>query len=612
MNKNHVLEIQNLSVIFNTEWGKICAVRDLSLSIGQGEIVAVAGESGCGKSVLCKTNMGILPRLAKITSGSIVLGGRETTGYTDRQYCQMRGSEVSIVFQDPFTSLDPTYTIGKQITEAISVHKNVAGKQYTKEALRAKAVKLMEDVGIDRAEDRFDAYPWMLSGGMRQRCVLAMALSQDPKLLIADEPTTALDEDVKNDILNLLLRIRDERNMGILFITHDLSAARKIADRLAIMYAGKIIEIGTAEEVINSPAHPYTWGLLHALPEYAEGGRLRTIPGSPPNVPEGFEGDAFAERNEFALGIDYVQAPPFFAVSPTHKAATWLADERAPEVEFGSKSISANDSSKGAPSVSESDAEEADSSVPILTVRNLSHYFKLGRRSVVKAVEDVSFEVRRGEIFGLVGRSGSGKTTLARCILGMYSPMEGSILYDGVDVTDRRRSEIKQRLSREIQFISQDPGAALDGKMTVRELIAEPLKIHNMFSSRREMDDYIRSLLKEVGIDEDMMSRYPHELSGGQRQRVSIARAYGMDPKLLICDEPLASLDVSIQAQIVELFRELQRKHDTAMIFIAHDLEMVRFISDRIARLDSGRLTMEKARMEKDKIEKDRTGETIS
>lgn len=612
MNKIHALEIQNLSVVFNTEWGKTCAVRDLSLSIGQGEIVAVAGESGCGKSVLCKTIMGILPRQAEITSGSIVISGRETTGYTDRQYCGMRGSEVSIVFQDPFTSLDPTYTIGRQITEAIRVHRNAAGKQCTKEALRAKAVKLMEDVGIDKAEDRFNAYPWMLSGGMRQRCVLAMALSQDPRLLIADEPTTALDEDVKDDILNLLLRIRDERNMGILFITHDLSAARKIADRLAVMYAGKIIEIGTAEEVINSPAHPYTWGLLHALPEYAEGGKLRTIPGSPPNVPEGFEGDAFAERNEFALGIDYVQAPPFFDISPTHKAATWLADERAPEVEFGSKSAIEEDGGKGTPTDTESEAEAADSSTPLLTVRNLSHYFKLGRRSVVKAVEDVSFEVRRGEIFGLVGRSGSGKTTLARCILGMYSPMEGSIIYDGVDVTDRRRSEMKQRIAKEIQFISQDPGAALDGKMTVRELIAEPLKIHNMFSSRRKMDDYIRSLLKEVGIDEDMMGRYPHELSGGQRQRVSIARAYGMDPKLLICDEPLASLDVSIQAQIVELFRALQRKHGTAMIFIAHDLEMVRFISDRIARMDSGRLTMEKDIIEKDKMEEAGTGETIS
>ncbi|MBE6028785.1 MAG: ABC transporter ATP-binding protein [Clostridiales bacterium] len=551
--------------------GKTCAVRDLSLSIGRGEIVAVAGESGCGKSVLCKTIMGLLPKQAEVTSGSIVLSGRETTGYTDRQYCQMRGSEVSIVFQDPFTSLDPTYTIGSQITEAVRAN-------------REDAVKLMEEVGIDRAEERFDAYPWMLSGGMRQRCVLAMALSQNPKLLIADEPTTALDEDVKNDILNLLLRIRDERNMGILFITHDLSAASKIADRLAIMYAGKIIEIGTAEEVINNPAHPYTWGLLHALPAYAEGGRLRTIPGSPPNVPEGFEGDAFAERNAFALGIDYIQTPPVFDISPTHKAATWLADERAPEVEFGSKGDAAEAGSKRAPGA------------PLLKVRNLSHYFKLGRNSVVKAVEDVSFEVRQGEILGLVGRSGSGKTTLARCILGMYKPMEGNIIYDGIDVTDRRHSEIKQRLAREIQFISQDPGAALDSKMTVRELIAEPLKIHNMFNSRREMDDYIRSLLREVGIDEDMMDRYPHELSGGQRQRVSIARAYGMDPKLLICDEPLASLDVSIQAQIVELFRELQKKHGTAMIFIAHDLEMVRFISDRIARMNSGQLTMEEDR----------------
>ena len=562
-------------------------MRDLSLSIGQGEIVAVAGESGCGKSVLCKTIMGLLPKQAEITAGSIMVNGRDTTGCTEREYGKMRGSEVSIVFQDPFTSLDPTYTIGRQITEAIRAHRSDAGEQLTKKTLRAKAVKLMTDVGIDRADERFDAYPWMLSGGMRQRCVLAMALSRDPKLLIADEPTTALDEDVKNDILNLLLRIRDERNMSILFITHDLSAARKIADRLAIMYAGKIIEIGTADEVINEPAHPYTWGLLHALPEYAEGGRLRTIPGSPPNVPEGFEGDAFAERNEFALGIDYVQAPPFFDISPTHRAATWLADERAPKVEFGSKGRTAETGG------TESGAEAVVKCEPVLMVRDLSHYFKLGRKSVVKAVEDVSFEVKRGEILGLVGRSGSGKTTLARCILGMYEPMEGSIIYDGIDVTDRRHSEIKQRLSREIQFISQDPGAALDSKMTVRELIAEPLKIHKMFNSRSEMDDYIISLLKEVGIDEDMMGRYPHELSGGQRQRVSIARAYGMDPKLLICDEPLASLDVSIQAQIVELFRELQNKHDTAMIFIAHDIAMVRFISDRIARMENGRLTME-------------------
>lgn len=582
--KQNVLEIQNLSVVFDTPREKICALRNLSLSIGQGEIVVVAGESGCGKSVLCKTIMGLLPKIARVTGGSILLDGRDIVGLSEKQFCGVRGREVAMVFQDPMTSLDPTYTIGRQIAEAIRAH-----DKSDASAVRMKAVQLMEDVGIDHAAERYDDYPWMLSGGMRQRCVLAMALARDTKLLIADEPTTALDEEVKNDILDLLLRLRRERGLSILFITHDLRAARKVADRLAVMYAGKIVEEGGCAEVLDKPAHPYTWGLLHALPEYAEEGRLRVIPGSPPNVTEAFEGDAFAVRNEYALGIDYIQEPPFFELSENHRAATWLADERAPEVVFGGSSAKA-----GIREARKEIPEEA----PLLTVEHLSHYFKLGRKSYLKVADDVSFEIRRGEILGLVGRSGSGKTTLARCILGMYRPYSGRITYDGIDISDRRRlgsgraesALIRRKLAREIQFISQDPGAALDGKMTVRQLIAEPLQIQNMFRSRGEMDEYIMSLLREVGIDEGMIDRFPHELSGGQRQRVSIARAYGMDPKLLICDEPLASLDVSIQAQIVELFLQLQRKHGTSMLFIAHDLSMVDFISDRTVILEKGHI----------------------
>jgi peptide/nickel transport system ATP-binding protein len=586
-----VLEIQNLSVVFDTPRGKICALRNLSLSIGQGEIVVVAGESGCGKSVLCKTIMGLLPAPAHVTGGSIKLDGRELIGLSEKEYCGLRGGEAAMVFQDPMTSLDPTYTIGRQIVEAIQVH-----EKSDAPAARMKAIQLMEDVGIDHAVERFDDYPWMLSGGMRQRCVLAMALAQDTKLLIADEPTTALDEEVKNEILNLLLRLRKERGLSILFITHDLSAARIVADRLAVMYAGKIIEEGDCREVLSNPVHPYTWGLLHALPEYAEEGKLRVIPGSPPNIPEDFKGDAFAERNEYALGIDYIQEPPFFEISENHRAATWLADQRAPEVVFGRSSAKAGEGT------SEDNericTSRKDEELPLLRVEHLSHYFKLGRKSYLTVAEDVSFEIGRGEILGLVGRSGSGKTTLARCILGMYKPYGGKIIYDGIDITDRRhlganRSEmaqIKKKLAREIQFISQDSGAALDGKMTVRQLIAEPLQIQKVFQSRSEMDEYIMSLMREVNVDENMIDRFPHELSGGQRQRVSIARAYGMNPKLLICDEPLASLDVSIQAQIVELFLKLQRKHGTSMLFIAHDLSMVDFISDRTVVLEKGRL----------------------
>ena len=477
-----VLEIQNLSVVFDTPRGKICALRNLSLSIGQGEIVVVAGESGCGKSVLCKTIMGLLPAPAHVTGGSIKLSGRELVGLSEKEYCGLRGGEAAMVFQDPMTSLDPTYTIGRQIVEAIQVH-----EKSDASAARLKAIHLMEDVGIEHAVERFDDYPWMLSGGMRQRCVLAMALAQDTKLLIADEPTTALDEEVKNEILNLLLRLRKERDLSILFITHDLSAARIVADRLAIMYAGKIIEEGDCGEVLSNPVHPYTWGLLHALPEYAEEGKLRVIPGSPPNIPEDFKGDAFAVRNEYALGIDYIQEPPFFEITENHRAATWLADQRAPKVVFGRSSAKAGE---GTPEDKERiHLSRKEEEPPLLKVEHLSHYFKLGRKSYLTVAEDVSFEIRRGEILGLVGRSGSGKTTLARCILGMYKPYGGKIIYDGIDITDRRhlganRSEmaqIKRKLAREIQFISQDSGAALDGKMTVRQLIAEPLQIQKMF-----------------------------------------------------------------------------------------------------------------------------------
>ena len=567
MNDN-LLDVKNLSVIFNTDGGRICALRDLSLFVKRGEILAVVGESGCGKSVLCKTIMGLLPRIAEITSGQILINGTDVAQLTDQEHCAIRGVDISMVFQDPMTSLDPTYTIGAQIVESIRVH----DKTVSKETAKAKAIELMETVGIERAAERFDAYPWMLSGGMRQRCVLAMALSQEPALLIADEPTTALDVTVQSEILDLLLKIRDEKGMSILFITHDLGVVARIADRVAIMYAGKIVEEGLAPEIYKNPVHPYTWGLLHALPAFAENGKLFPIPGNPPNVPEGFEADAYAVRNKYALRIDYEQEPPVFAISSTHKAATWLADPRAPKVEFSTDSESAK-----ADAVQPDVASERST---ILQVCNLSHNFKLGRRSIVRAVRDVSFDIREGEVFALVGESGSGKSTLARCILGLHKTQSGQILYNENYIPDRRR----------IGFVSQDPGAALDPKMTVRNLIAEPMEILKLYSGRKEVDARVRELLHEVGLDEILLDRYPAELSGGQKQRVSIARAYSMDPSLIVADEPLASLDVSIQAQIAQLFASLKEKHNTAMLFIAHDLSMVEFISDRGGVMYQGEL----------------------
>ena len=597
-----ILEIKDLSVVFRTEAGNMSAIRNLSMSIGHGEIVAVVGESGCGKSVLCKTILGLLPKPAKITSGTMRTGGRDLSGLSDRRYGRVRGKDISMVFQDPMTSLDPSLTVGAQIAEAIHAH----DRALSKAAIREKVVGLLDSVGIDRAAERADAYPWMLSGGMRQRGVLAMALSQDPKLLIADEPTTALDVTVQTEILDLLRQLRDERDLSVLFISHDLGACTRIADTIHIMYAGRIVESGTAEDVMLAPAHPYTRGLLQALPAFAKDGRLRPIPGVPPSIPEGFEADAFAERNEYALGIDYVQAPPFFELSETHRAATWLADPRAPKipeaelradggsgVRTGGGSDVCADGSDALLRQTAVDAAAARLHSPrpvLLEVKGLSHRFTLGRGSV-QALDHVSFEIRQGEVFSLVGESGSGKSTLARCILRMLRPTEGQITYDRIRVTDRRHTRaFRDRLAREIQFISQDPGAALDAHMTVRDIIAEPLLIHRIFSSRQELDEYIRAMLREVQLDENLLDRYPAQLSGGQKQRVSIARAYSMNPKLLVADEPLSSLDVSIQAQIIELFLSLQKQHDTALLFISHDLSMVRLFSDRVGVMYRGRM----------------------
>lgn len=605
VNEN-VLEIKNLSVVFDTGEKNISAVRNLSLQVKRGEIFAVAGESGCGKSVMCKTVMGLLHNSGKVTGGSIKICGKEVTGLTDDEYCAVRGKQAAMVFQDPMTSLDPTYTIGRQIGEAVRVHNKNAGA----DEIKRRAVELMDLVGIDRAEERYEARPWMLSGGMRQRCVLAMALANDPALLVADEPTTALDATVQSEILDLLVEIRDKTGMGILFITHDLGACARVADRIAIMYAGKIIEIGDAGEVFDDPAHPYTWGLMHALPAYAYDGHLHPIPGSPPVLEEGFTGDAFAERNPYALDIDYVEEPPFFDLTATHKVASWLYDERQEDARkavmdsrshthhLHSQSEIASDTyhdveEQGAEEFG--DAQSGMKAAPekiknLVEVRNLSKDFKLGRKNIIHALSDVSFDIKHGEVFALVGESGSGKSTLARCILGLYEQTSGSISICSKRTGAKTTKAGTANATKNMQFISQDSTAALNQKMTVRDIIAEPFEINKIYKEKSKLDERIAELLDEVGVDRSLMYRYPPELSGGQRQRVSIARAYGMEPELLVADEPLAALDVSVQAQIVELFASLMKQRQMSMLFIAHDLSMVEFLSQRVGVMYRGRM----------------------
>ena len=570
---DNVLEITDLSVVFDIGDKTISAVRNLSLQVKRGEIFAVAGESGCGKSVMCKTVMGLLHAAGRITSGSIKICGEEVTGLTDDEYCSIRGKKVAMVFQDPMTSLDPTYTIGDQIAEAIRAH----NKKISREDIKKRVVRLMELVGIEGGEERYDDRPWMLSGGMRQRCVLAMAIANDPDILVVDEPTTALDATVQAEMLDLMMDIRDRTGMGILFITHDLGVVARVADRIAIMYAGKVIETGDAEELFAEPAHPYTWGLLHALPAYAYDGHLHPIPGSPPILEEGFTGDAFAERNPYALEKDYAEEPPFFDLTDTHKVASWLYDEEAEETR---KRVFAERSHEHGPHShcdKENDRAHDSNGESIVRITDLTMDFKMGRKNTIHAVKEVSFDIKQGEVFALVGESGSGKSTLARCILGLYRPSSGSIVTDGLTRKD-------------IQFISQDSTAALNQKMTVRDIIAEPFEINKVYKNRADLDARVKELLGEVGVDESFMYRYPAELSGGQRQRVSIARAYGMKPKLLVADEPLASLDVSVQAQIVELFASLMKNGDMSMLFIAHDLSMVEFLSNRTAVMYHGEI----------------------
>ncbi|MCR5467740.1 MAG: ABC transporter ATP-binding protein [Lachnospiraceae bacterium] len=487
-----MIDIENLSVEIKTETEKINAIRNLSLSLRQGEILAIVGESGSGKTMVCRSIMELLPKSAKVTSGVI----------------KAPKNEMAMVFQNPMTSLDPTMTIGKQLSYAIKSRNKIKDKTEIKN----RAIELLKLVQIDRAEERYNQYPWQLSGGMRQRCVLAMALGLEPKVLLADEPTTALDVTVQASILGLISSLREKLGLSILFITHDLGVVAGIADRVAIMKAGSVVECDTTENVYHSPKHEYTKELMNSLPSNAG--------------------------------------------------------------EFEVKSV-----------------ENVET---VLQVKDLSHYFKLGRKSYIRAANNVSFDIKHGEIFSIVGESGSGKSTLARCILNMYKPNSGEIIYDEnvVLASDKVKMsrEDKRKVSAEIRVISQDSDTALNPHMTVRQVIEEPLLLHHMFKTKAEMYAYMEELLDDVELPRTLMDQPVTMLSGGQRQRVSIARAFGSKPKLLIADEPLASLDVTMQMQIVKLFAHLIKEHDTSMLFIAHDLSMVRFLSTRVGVMYKGEL----------------------
>ncbi len=618
-----LLEVEHLSVGFLTEFGEVQAVRDVSFSVKKGECLAIVGESGSGKSAICRAIMKLLPEEGHIRQGRIVADGTDITEYCESQMKRLRGSLFSMVFQNPLDALNPAMTVGAQIGEAVAAHEPHMSFRRRRERIQ----ELMELVGIDNPKERSLQYGCQLSGGMRQRIVLACALAGRPKLLFADEPTTALDMTVQAQILALLREVRRRFLTAVVFVTHDLSVARQTADYVAVMYAGKIVEIGTAAEIFENPGHPYTWGLMRSLPAFSEGKKgLYAIPGMPPSLVNPPPGDAFACRNEYALAIDYEEEPPMFWLSDTHGLASWLADRRAPKIvpPPGIGALCGCEPAKGADrkqaagvAAAPREAGEERSAVCtaagaepgkaggrsgregragmkariLLDVRHVTKDFSISKRQSFRALDDVSLDIREGEIFGLVGESGSGKSTLARLIMRIDAPDAGEIFFDGIPVCGRKEFRRNRRFFQTgCQMIFQDSGSSLNPRMKVAEILAEPFHIQKLKPKRGSLREEADFLLKYVGMEADFLDRYPQELSGGQRQRVAIARALATEPKLVIADEAIASLDVSIQAQIVNLFGRLQKEQGFSFLFIAHDLRMVKFLCDRVGVMYRGRL----------------------
>lgn len=597
-----LLEVEHLSVSFDTPHGALQAVRDISFSLEPGEVLAVVGESGCGKSVMCKSIVKLLSPSAQIKAEKICIHGVDIKNDQEKELRRLRGKVVSMALQDSMAALHPTITIGAQIAEAIKVHQPGTSKKQ----LAEKVEQLLQLVGIDRPLERARQYPHQFSGGMRQRIVLAAALAAGPQLLLADEPTTALDVTTQAKILDLLADLPKRLGLAVVFVTHDLGAAARVADRVAVMYAGKIVETGTAAEIYQDPRHPYTWGLMRSHPAFSAGKEmLPVIPGMPPVLLHPPKGDAFACRNVYALGIDYEKQPPMFRVSETHQAASWLLDERAPRIQDGVPAsghpayalrtqdhASASRHTIYAPEgpLHKKTANAKQSEI-LLDVQHLCYRFPLPGKKEIRAADDVSFQIERGEIFGLVGESGCGKSTIARCVMNLYHPQSGKIFYQGIACSHKKTFHTHRRqLQRTRQIIFQDSNSSLNPRMKVCDIIAEPMKIHKIRPKRGSYRAEAAFQMKYVGLDEAYLDQYPSALSGGQRQRVAIARALSMEPELLVADEPLASLDVSMQAQIVNLFKHLQKEHGFSFLFIAHDLAVVEFLCDRVGVLYRGRL----------------------
>ena len=553
--KNAILEFKNLVTEFSSEGNKLKAVNDVSFTLNKGETIGIVGESGSGKSVTSLSAMRLIPSPpGKISGGEIIFhendgGATDLLKISNEEMRKYRGNDIAMIFQEPMTSLNPVFTCGDQVVEAIMLH-----QKLNKNEAKKLTIKLFKEVQLPAPERIFNTYPHQISGGQKQRVMIAMAMSCQPSVLIADEPTTALDVTVQKTILELMQKLQKERNMGIIFITHDLGVIAELADKVIVMYKGKIVEQGGVWDIFTKPKHPYTKGLLACRPPLDK--RYKFLP----TVADFMTIDE--KGNIVDNGI---------SVSDFTKNLIVLDGERKTQ------------------------QQQLFKQDPVLKIKGLKTYFPLrngffgGVTGHVKAVDGVSFDVYPGETLGLVGESGCGKTTIGRTILRLEEPTEGEMVYKGKDIVKMTATELRS-FRKEVQIIFQDPYSSLNPRMTIGNAIMEPMQVHGILNTEEERKKKAEELLKRVSLDPTHFYRYPHEFSGGQRQRIGIARALAVSPKFIICDESVSALDVSVQAQVLNLLNELKKEFGLTYIFISHDLSVVKYMSDRMVVMQEGRI----------------------
>jgi peptide/nickel transport system ATP-binding protein len=577
--EHSLLEVEDLKTWLDSSAGTVRAIDGISLDVARGETFAIVGESGCGKSMTALSVLRLLPEAGQIVAGSVRLAGEDLLSLPESAMRNVRGRRIAMIFQEPGTSLNPVLTVERQIAEVLERHTALRG-----DAARRRMLELIHAVGIPDAERRLGEFSFQLSGGLKQRVMIAMALAAEPDLLIADEPTTALDVTIQAQVLEVLRELQKKNGMAILLITHDLGVVAQMAHKVAVMYAGQIVEIATREQFFSAPRHPYSRKLFEALPGGAKrGGDLAVIKGQVPPLTVLFRGCRFAERCDSAWERCFAEVPGWTPVGNGHQVRCHLYDEkRAPAIAAQAQAPFRAD-------------QPVQAGAPLLQVRELKVHFPirkgLFKRTIgqVKAVDGVSFDIAAGRTLALVGESGCGKTTAGKALLQLIRPTAGSVQFEGEELTRLRGRSLRERRA-DFQMIFQDPYSSLNPRMRVADILSEGMKALGVLDTPAGRGERIDRMLAQVGLNAESKLRYPHEFSGGQRQRIAIARALAVDPKLIVCDEPTSALDVSVQAQILNLLKQLQRDLGLSYLFITHNIAVVEYLAHEVAVMYLGRI----------------------